>query len=316
MAPLPFSKDLFMHFQSLYCPTTDQHQLHVMHISQPKSKGVPILMIHGMCEDGHIFYHESGKGLACYLAQKGFDVYVADLRGIGKSTPKIGPHCLHGQTETITEDLPQLIEFVKQHSGQPHMHMAAHSWGGVNINSCLLRRPDLIPCALSSVYFGSKRSVRAKTFNRYLMINLFCNNILLLLGKIHGYVPAVKYNISSGDTTAKTHAQCVDWIKQDNWIDTDDGFNYGQAAKTVTLPPTLYYAAINDLSLGHRFDVQNFIKESGNHHHQYVLLGEKNGNALDYDHNNMLTAQECLTDHFPNVLGWFNRHLMTNGKLA
>ncbi len=297
-----------MRFQALFCPTQDQHQLHIMHIFQQKGGGIPVLMIHGMCEDGHIFYHESGKGLACYLAENGFDVYVADLRGIGESTPKIGPHCRHGQTESIKEDIPALIEFVKRHSGQSHIHMAAHSWGGVNINSCLLRRPDLIPSVLSNIYFGSKRSVRAKTLNRYLMINLFCNNILTWVGKLHGYLPMVKYNFSIADSTAKTHAQCVHWIKEDNWVDSDDGFNYGEAAKTITLPATLYYAAINDLSLGHRFDVQNFMKESGDHEHEFILLAKKNGNALDYDHNDMLTAPECMTDHFPNVAGWLKNH--------
>ena len=58
-------------------------------------------MVHGMVEDGRIFYHKSGKGLACYLAKQGYDVYVVDLRGIGQSTPKISADSDHGQTEPL-----------------------------------------------------------------------------------------------------------------------------------------------------------------------------------------------------------------------
>ena len=58
-------------------------------------KGIPVLMIHGIVEDGRIFYHNSGKGLGSFLAKHGYDVYVADLRGIGKSTPKIHRNSEH-----------------------------------------------------------------------------------------------------------------------------------------------------------------------------------------------------------------------------
>ena len=66
----------------------DGQQLHLRHI-WTKPGGVPIFMLHGLIENGLIFYTEKGKGLACYLAEQGFDVYVADLRGRGKSTPMI-----------------------------------------------------------------------------------------------------------------------------------------------------------------------------------------------------------------------------------
>ena len=297
-----------MRFQSLFCPTTEGHKLHVMHISQPGNQGEPVLMIHGMVEDGRIFYHKSGKGLACYLAQQGFDVYVADLRGIGLSTPKIGPKSEHGQTETIRDDIPRLIQFVLEKSPHKKLHLAAHSWGGVNGNSALLRAPELIPSVASSVYFGSKRTVRARTFDRYLKVEFVWNRVAFLMANGKGYLPAIKCGMGSDNETKKTHRQCVRWVKYKTWKDSDDGFDYGTAAQEVALPPTLYYAAIRDTSLGHRFDVRRFIKESGNHEAKYELLAKKHGNKLDYDHINMLTAPECIDDHFPNVVKWFKRH--------
>lgn len=295
-------------YQSLFHTVDPDHTLHIMHISRPGQQGIPVLMIHGMVEDGRIFYHRSGKGLGSYLAQQGFDVYVADLRGIGQSTPRIGKRSEHGQTETIRDDLPSLIRFVLSHSDQQRLHLVAHSWGGVFLNAALLRTPGLIPSVISSVYFGSKRSVRAHTLDRYLRIELVWNRLSLLASRRNGYLPAVRYKLGSDNETRKTHRQCVEWVKSDDWIDSDDGFDYGEAANYTTLPATVYYAALRDTSLGHRFDVRNFIAESGPHENEYRLLSQNTGHTLDYDHINMLTAPECIDDHFPEVVRWLQRH--------
>ncbi|HYX81614.1 MAG TPA: alpha/beta fold hydrolase, partial [Gemmatimonadales bacterium] len=63
-----------------------------------------VFMLHGSIENGRVFYSASGKGLAPYLAQHGFDVFVPDLRGRGASTPHVGRHSSYGQTEIIVEE--------------------------------------------------------------------------------------------------------------------------------------------------------------------------------------------------------------------
>jgi len=108
------------------------HRLHLRHIFSDAfdaDKRTPVLMIHGAIENGLIFYTHKGKGLACYLAQQGFDVYVADLRGRGESKPSIKEDPNHGQYHSIVEDIPKLIEFVAQQT-QQKMHLVCHSWGG------------------------------------------------------------------------------------------------------------------------------------------------------------------------------------------
>lgn len=295
-----------MRYQSLFV-NQDTHNLHLMHISQAGQHGIPILMIHGMVEDGRIFYHKSGKGLGSYMAQQGYDVYVADLRGIGLSTPKINATSTHGQTETIQQDIPSLIRFVLEHSNHNKLHIVAHSWGGVYVNSALLFQSKLIPQIISSTFFGSKRTVRARTFERYLKIDLIWNRLSLAASKRKGFLPAINYKLGSENESHKTHRQCVDWVKNDAWIDSDDGFDYGAAAKSTRLPPTLHIAAIRDVSMGHRYDVKSFIKESGPHKAEYLLLAKKHGNSLDYDHINMLTAAECVADHFITVVNWVKK---------
>ena len=37
---------------------------------------------------------------------------------------------------------------------------------------------------------------------------------------------------------------------------------------------------------------------------RHTRLGRDNGNRLDYDHINMLTAPQAQEDHFPEILAW------------
>ncbi|WP_220495658.1 alpha/beta fold hydrolase [Oceanospirillum sediminis] len=113
---------------SLFLPQQD-HQLHLRYITpeQPTDKA-PVLMLHGAMEDGRIFYTESGKGLACYLAGKGYPVYVLDMRARGRSTPPFTQDNQHGQYESIAITIPAAHRFVSERHKQP-LHWIAHSWG-------------------------------------------------------------------------------------------------------------------------------------------------------------------------------------------
>lgn len=303
-------------FESHFIPSANEHQLHLMEIfndgnTTSSQQGV-VLMVHGMIEDGRIFYHPSGKGLGSYLAQQGYRVFVADLRGIGRSYPAIGKNSEHGQTETIVEDLPLLINHCIGESNDSRIHLISHSWGGVFINSCLVRFPELAAKIYSAVHFGSKRNVRAKTFDRILRIEIVWKHVATRLAKKFGYLPAIKYKFGSNNETQKTLLQTIDWIIKDEWIDTDDGFDYQQAADKLEaeqgLPPSLYYAAPKDYSLGHHKDVSRFMQQSGTKNAKYHMLNKKNGHLKDYDHLDMLTAPEGINDHFPKVLGWMRTH--------
>ena len=292
---------LFLHFA--HAP----QRLHIKRINRVTG-GVPVLMIHGMIENGRIFYHESGKGLGSYLAQQGYDVFVADLRGIGLSEPAISAQSQHGQTETVCEDIPRLIEFVLSTTGQHKLHLVAHSWGGVYINAALARQSDLIESIYASIYLGSKRSVRVNNLDRWLKINLMWNSVAGIYSSLFGYLDAKRLRMGADNETAKTHAQVTGWIAQDKWVDSDDGFNYQQALQSIHLPATWYIAAIDDHSLGHREDMQRFMQECGEHTQRYTLLSRENGNAHDYDHVSMLTSAQAVDDYFPQLLEWMSAY--------
>jgi pimeloyl-ACP methyl ester carboxylesterase len=291
--------------QSLYIQGED-FQLHLRHISK-NTMGIPVLMIHGVIENGHIFYTKKGKGLACYLAEQGFDVYVADLRGRGKSTPLISANSDFGQFEAITQDISMFLDYITKHTNKA-MHVVSHSWGGVLMASCLVRYPERLSQVLSNTCFGTKRMVSVKSVEKFLKVNLFWNKFAIKLANKNGFLDAKRYGIGSDNETKKSLIQSVAWIKKGAWIDPHDGFNYEDAAKNISWPPSWHFTGVKDKFLGHEQDVKAFIAESSNHQAKFNLLSKKNGHAVDYDHINILTHPQAVTDHFPLLAEWLKTH--------
>jgi pimeloyl-ACP methyl ester carboxylesterase len=292
-------------YSSIMVPAPDGGRLHVRRIRKDR-EGEPVLMLHGSIENGKVFYSEKGAGLAPWLARKGYDVFVAHRRGRGGGEPPMSAASSFSQTEEITEDIPALMESIREIKGDIPLHWVAHSWGGVIMTSHLVRFPENIPQVKSLSYFGTKRFVSVINPTRILQIDAiwswYCRRVI----RKHGYLPAesLPFGIASDHESDGTHLHCMLWATRDRWIDPEDGFDYGRAAEKVTLPPALYLAASRDRCLGHPVDVMRTARESGQDNWKYVLLGKKTGFRNDYDHVTMLTHREAPGEVYPLVLEW------------
>ena len=286
-----------------FIPVGDGERLYMKRL-RCNEGGEAVLMVHGVMANGRIFYSDSGRGLAHYLAEAGYDVFVADLRGRGKSTPAISRRSRHGQRETINEDLPALQGEIRRLTGNRPVHWIAHSWGGVHMSSALIRHPHLIPQVKSLVYFGSKRSVRVSNLNKLVEVDFMWNIASRWLIRLFGYLPARTIGLGADNETDKSHLQSKLWAQPKPWTDNEDGFDYAAAAQRVSLPPALYFAASHDPCRGHRDDVKRFRDESGPHVSCVHLLGRATGHRHDYNHVSLLTHPDAPRDHFPLALAW------------
>lgn len=287
----------------------DDAQLCLHRFRRAEGRGPAVLMLHGMMSNGRVFYSHSGKGLAPWLAERGFDVFVADLRGKGGSVPPIDRRSRHGQSEMISVDLPALHAAVLQHTQAKQVHWVSHSWGGVVMNSCLLRHPALIEQVASVVHFAAKRSVRVRNLHKWIEIDLMWNAVLRRLTRWVGYLPARQLRIGLDNETRKTHRQIQAWVQARRWVDDEDGFDYGAAAQRLRLPPTLYLAAVDDRCRGHPEDVKRFRAESGPHLSRVHVLSRRGGALHDYDHASILTHPDAARDQFNLAEAWMHgRH--------
>jgi len=297
--------------ESLFVPLNISQQLHLKHFADPtQPPGPVVLMLHGAVENGRIFYSDSGKGFGCYLAQQGFDVYIADLAGRGLSSPPIGPQAEHGQSESICQEIPALLEALQARRPEAALFWVAHSWGGVLLMASLARHPAWLGKLKGVVMFGSKRRVQGLNGEKLLKVYFFWNRLAFACTRHYGYLPAQKLGIGSDSETRRSHSQGAAWVQQGRWRDDEDGFDYAATLQALDLPPLLYLAGQADKSLGHPQDVRHFQQEVGGKG-EFWLLGKQQGHQHDYGHIDMLTHPAAPVDHFPQVVNWMQAQLKT-----
>lgn len=269
------------------------------------SKKRPLIFIHGAIEDGKMFYSDKGKGLAPFLTQKGHPCYVVDLRARGHSTPPLNSSSDFNQFDMLNYDFPEVIRFVKEHSGNEDFSFITHSWGGVLVNSFLLKSPQWIPHCKANIHISTKRRVGVINLHRLFYIDL----MWLLVGKlillIKGYLPPKWYG--PGGESRGTLRDSQKWVYSRNWIDSENGLDYNFLADKHQLPPTLYLTGSADQCLGHIRDVKRFALESRHPLKEVLLLSKENGHLQDYDHINILTSPHAPQDHFPIIAKYLER---------
>ncbi|RDV16215.1 alpha/beta fold hydrolase [Pontibacter diazotrophicus] len=290
---------------SIYIPVTATDTLHLKRFSINK-QGPPVLLVHGSIENGRIFYSKSGKGFAPFLAQQGYDVFVADLRGRGKSKPSISGDSDFGLTHTLEEDFPAFISKIKELKGDVPQFWGAHSWGGV-LMLAYLARPTVPVKVQAMAFFASKRRISIWSPKKFFMIDVMWNWVAKTAVAVTGALPAEKLKMGSDRETRLTHRQTNDWVVKKPWLHWHDKFDYAAALQQMEVPPTLYLAGAKDNVLGNPVDVEKLLLETGSEQAAFRVLGKANGHLHDYDHIDILTHKDAVRDHFPMVVKWFRK---------
>lgn len=284
-----------MRSESLFVSAGARDRLHLRRIG---GAGDPVLLLHGAIENGRVFYSESGKGFAPYLAEHGFDAFVGDLRGRGLSRPAISARSTHGQHEAITEDLPAFVDAIRSIHGDRPQIWCGHSWGGVLLLSFLARFPERLPLVRALVFFGTKRRIQVVNWERRWSLDLFWNTVASLATSLFGYLPAREMRVGADNETRSSHLESKLWVKpRSAWRDLRDGFDYGTAIRRIRLPRSLWLAGALDRCLGHPFDVRDLMRETGADLAEFRILP-------GYGHIDMLTGPAARQDHFASVVAW------------
>ena len=78
-------------------------------------RGKSVFLLHGEAESGSVYYGANGRGLAWEMAAQGYEVFVADLGGRGRSITASGQSHLT-VNQLICEAIPALLKAAAQHS--------------------------------------------------------------------------------------------------------------------------------------------------------------------------------------------------------
>ena len=265
-------------------------------------------MLHGSLANGRVFYSGSGKGLGPFLARRGFDTFMADLRGRGRSSPPVSKRSTFGQTEAIIEDLPAFFEAIRTEIGGFPRFWVSHSWGGTLLLTFLARFPRFAEPLKACVFFASKRVIRGNTPRKWLAMDLVWRHYGRFLAGSRGFVSGRGLGFGDDSESRKFYVQTSRWLAGEPWIDSDDGFDYGNSIRRIQKPPILHLTGSRDRLLGDPADIRRFIREYGGTDCRLEIIGRRTGYSRDYSHTDLLTHPSAPGDHFPLVLDWFRDH--------
>lgn len=281
-----------------------------IHLFNENNEGEVVVLFHGYFEDGRIFYSSNGKGLAPFLAQNGFQVYVVDFPGKSASEERISNGVDYSQNDIVTQIIPNSIEKVKALSGVKKIHVGAHSWGGVVFMAYLARFKDADIVSFFS--FGAKRRIGRVNFRRLVYIEFGWNVMGNYLCNKYGYLPFQKMRMGNEDEAKSYFKETSKWIYSKKWIDPYDKFDYLNGFNEFNAPPALFITGKGDKILGHPKDVQALMNEFQSPKSVYKTIGKSNGFKHNYDHINLLTHKDAPNDHFKLVLDFLIENKKNN----
>lgn len=295
-------------YESIMVSVPSTSQVHMMRFYRDKKQpGAPVFMLHSNLNDGTVFYDNNGGGLARYLARRGYDVYVADLRGKGKSWPEVNGFADFGNHQLITEDIPALINKIILKRGPIPQIWVSHGWGGVLLCAYYARYGDNLCPVAKMVHFGVRRKSSVSNIKKQVLIGFIWNRLARLFVKVSGYMPAKLLRLGTANDSRGNYRDFIEWSTSTQWSDTQDGFCYGEAIQQQTLPASYYFASQSDHVYGHPDDVRQFMQELGPHDARMMVLSRDGGNLRDYNHVDMLQHRDCEQDHFPLLLNWLRQ---------
>ena len=289
---------------SLMVPLPGGQQLHLRRLSD-NPDAPAVLLLHGLLEDGTIFYSRQGRGLAHYLAEQGFDTFIPDLRGKGRSWPPVSAWVNYRVGDAVNQDIPAILDTIQALKGAAPAFWITHAWGGVLASSVLARFPGYQASLNGLIHFGSHRVAIQRSLSRLTWLDGMWGWLASLVARCKGYMPGRGLRIGAENEFLGIQQDSSNWLQGGAWIDPQDQFDYGEAlSKGLNFPPTLYFAPSADLARCNAADVKGFMREIGHHNGRLVVLGMNLGNRHNYSQISMLTHPDAVHDHFPFMVNW------------
>lgn len=181
-----------------------------------------VLLIHGAFVGHTVFLR---GGLAEYLGERGFDVWLGDLRHHGASAREPAPHRWRFE-DWILHDAPALIAGVRRETGAVPIAWVGHSSGGV-VGLCALSRGPARLDALAALGSPGPDGMGALRWAMAALMIGICRGI--------GRFPARALRLGSEDEAAGILGQWMEWNVRGGWVGAD-GFDYYAALRGITTP--------------------------------------------------------------------------------
>ena len=278
--------------QPVFVRGEKESRIALYHLENKPSSYPPVVMTHGTFSNASIC-----RELAVFLQQQGFDCWIYEWSGHGKSAygdfrPDAEDYALY--------DVPAVLKAVREKTKQEKCIWVAHSGGGFLPLMYMARdahRQNQFQVIVSQ---GSQTTGAGKTMEQKFSIAL-----VLLMIKLCGYMPGPLFGLGPEDERMGFMPQWCRWNKTRQWLGKDK-FDYMQALQKIHIP-ALMIAGGND-KIAPPEGCRNLFDALGGKRKEFQLFSKKSGFAEDYNHPRLMASQNARQEIWPRILKFIKLH--------
>lgn len=288
----------------------------------------PVIVCHGISANERSWSLDQERSFPRFLADRGWDVWAIDLRGVGESTKRLfGAD--YGFDAYVTQDLPAVIAEVQKRTGARRVNWVGHSMGGMVIYAYVstfgddkLKTVTTVgsPVAFdgANVYFAFAQEYAASVSGA-----LFSIRDKALLPVVAPFVGPFKtrmeyvlwnYDNMSDDAARRmvyagaddiaggVLRQLATMFTYGRFASEDGSIDYLNGLSRMRVPLHVTAGMSDNLGV-----VQNTLpayEAAGSRDKRFRVFARANGYAADYGHNDMPVGDHAARDVYPELERW------------
>ena len=296
----------------------------------------PVVLCHGLGANRYNLDFP-GHSLAQYFAERGYDVWVCELRNCGRSQrprPWNGLNPRWTFDDLLAKDVPAILAKVREVTGQKEVLWAGHSMGGMLMYAYLGQGGKGVRAAFAlaspSTWPGYEW-----TYGLFKLMHLIKPFPIMrqepfapIAAAMHGiYTPKIMLKMANAENlevaftrriivnVAANHswnlmAQFGRWIKEKHFRSMDDRIDYLESIRNIRVP--FGFAAGSADQLAPPQSVLAAYERCASPDKVYREFGCKTGAKADYGHGDIVFAKSAIEEVFPFVEGFLHSHATPN----
>lgn len=267
-------------------------------------RGVAVLG-HAMMVDRRSLDRPAGEGFASLLAQRGWEVLLADVRGHGASGPTPAEGGAWSYDDLVRLDLPALVDAARAACPGDFVWLVGHSLcGHVSAaaagSGAYARPPDGHVLLAANVWMPRLDRSRRRRALRSLNVAAFD-----LARRLVGHVPARRLGVGPADEAGPYAADLVRMWRRDRWGSADGRFDYLEGLSRIR-GPVLNVVGRGDRLLAHAVGARAWTDRIPGA--EFWLAGRgAHGLAFDPDHMGLVTDPRARP-LWAEVADWMQAH--------
>jgi pimeloyl-ACP methyl ester carboxylesterase len=318
-----------------FATTADGWRLALIRYRPVENGGVPhaepVLLVPGIASNRYNMDFTDDLSLARFLAQKGYDAWIVELRGRGLSMrPRLFSKIRYDWSfdEYAERDLPAAAAAIARATGQRRVHLVGFSTGALAAMA-FLSDPHRSVEVGSLVSIGGATSFKrtGKNVSGRLLRNLRWLRhrwLMRVLAPISGYWhPSplqIIHNPENTDGAVQRRAlvnmianfsrnevlQYSDWILNDVFRSIDQRRDYRAELPRINTP-ALLLAGPRDV-LATPDAVKATYEALGSADKQFMICSRAQGMRVNYGHFDLVIGRESPAEIYPLVARWLDGH--------